>query len=392
MYNFQMFNPVNIIFGKDSIGNLPNLLIDKNKILFAYGSGSIKLNGVYDQVKNVLIHKEVIEFPGIEANPDFDTLMNAVTLCRKNKIDFILAVGGGSVIDGCKFIANAVPFKGADPWDILLGAKCESAIPLGCILTLPATGTEMNSFSVISRRNTKQKKDFSSIHSYPKFSILDPTVTYSLPERQIINGIIDPFVHVTEQYLTFPVNAPLQSRQSEAILLTLIEEGPKALKNKTNYDIRANLMWCATHALNGIIGKGVPQDWATHAIGHELTALFGIDHAQTLAIILPALLKHEFEVKKQKLAHYAKNVFNLSYASENKLAKVAIEKTEKFFRSLGAKTRLSENKILKNDLNKIAQKVMQTSQGKKLGENERIGENEVLGILKFAWPKYDLSK
>jgi NADP-dependent alcohol dehydrogenase len=388
MYNFQFFNPVNIVFGKDSIGNLPSLLNDKSKILFAYGGGSIKGNGVYEQVKNALAHKDVFEFQGIEPNPEFDTLMDAVEICRKNKIDFILAVGGGSVIDGCKFIANAVKFKKSDPWEILLGAKCESALPLGCVLTLPATGSEMNPYSVVSRRSIMQKKDFSSIHSYPKFSILDPVVTFSLPERQIINGIIDPFVHVTEQYLTFDVNSPLQNRQSEAILATLIEEGPKALKDPTNYDVRANLMWCATQALNGAIGKGVPQDWATHLIGHELTALFGLDHAQTLAVILPALLKHEFEFKKTKLAHYAKNVFGLTHSSETRLAKLSIDKTEKFFRSLGAKTRLSEYKISKNELKKVAVKVMETSNGEKLGEHNRIGENEVLGILEIAWSKY----
>lgn len=224
------------------------------------------------------------------------------------------------------------------------------------------------------------------MYSYPRFSILDPSVTFSLPERQIINGIIDPFVHVTEQYLTYDVNSPLQNRQSEAILCTLIEEGPKALKYQSDYDVRANLMWCATNALNGFVGKGVPQDWATHAIGHELTALFKLDHAQTLAVILPALLKHEFEFKKQRLAHYGKMVFNLTNTSENALAKSAIEKTENFFRSLGAKTRLSEYEIHKKELKEIAEKVIETSRGVKLGEHGRIGQNEILKILEIAWP------
>ena len=388
MYNFEFFNPVKIIFGKDTIGKLPSLLQDKNKILFAYGGGSIKKNGIYDQVKNALAHKEVIEFGGIEANPEYDTLMQAVEICKKNKIDFILAVGGGSVIDGCKFIANAVMFKKSDPWEIMLGEKSTAALPLGCILTLPATGSEMNPYSVVSRRSKKQKKDFSSIHSYPKFAILDPQVTFSLPERQVINGIIDPFIHVTEQYLTFNVNSPLQNRQSESILITLIEEGPKALKNPNNYDVRANIMCCATQALNGVISTGVPQDWATHAIGHELTALYNLDHAQTLAVILPALLKHELDVKKERLAHYAKSVFGLTHTSETRLANLAIEKTEKFFRKLGAKTRLSEYGILKKDLKNIAFKVIETSKGNKLGENKRIGEKEVFEILELAIIKY----
>lgn len=388
MQNFELFNPVKIIFGKDSIGNLPVLLHDKEKILFAYGGGSIKKNGVYEQVKQALIHKNVFEFSGIEANPDYDTLMKAVEICKKNKVDFILAVGGGSVIDGCKFIASAAKFDNGDPWNILLGEQPENALPLGCILTLPATGSEMNSFSVISRRNIKAKLSFASPLSYPKFSILDPNVTFSLPERQVINGIIDPFVHVTEQYLTYKINSPLQNRQSEAILLTLIEEGPRALKKKEDYYNRANIMWCATQALNGTIGKGVPQDWATHQIGHELTALYELDHAQTLAIVLPALLRHEYEYKKEKLIMLGKNVFGLNYTNESKIAKTAIDKTEKFFRTLGAKTRLSEYKISKKDLKNVAKKVMETSRGAKLGENARIGEKEVHGILELAYESY----
>ncbi|MGY3802983.1 iron-containing alcohol dehydrogenase [Pigmentibacter ruber] len=388
MLNFELFNPVKIIFGKDTIGNLPSLLQNKEKILFAYGGGSIKKNGVYDQIKQALIHKDVYEFSGIEVNPEYETLMKAVELCKKCRIDFILAVGGGSVIDGCKFIANAAKYKKNDPWELVIGAQSEKAIPLGCVLTLPATGSEMNGFSVISRRSMNAKKGFFSPHSYPEFSILDPSVTFSLPDRQIINGIIDPFVHVTEQYLTYKINSPLQNRQSEAILKTLIEEGPKAIKRKEDYNNRANIMWCATQALNGTIGKGVPQDWATHEIGHEITALYGLDHAQTLAVILPALLQNEYDYKKEKLIDFGKNVFSLDYNSEAKIAKTAINKTEKFFRSLGAKTRLSEYKIPKKELKHIAKKVMETSKGVKLGENSRIGENEILEILEIAWPSY----
>ncbi|RDB37158.1 MAG: iron-containing alcohol dehydrogenase [Spirobacillus cienkowskii] len=385
MYNFEYYNPVKIMFGQGTIGHLPALLTNRNKILFAYGSGSIKSNGIYEQIKQALAHKQVIEFQGIEPNPEYETLLKAVELCKKNNIDFILAVGGGSVIDGCKFIANAVKFKKNDPWLILEGSESDSALPIGCVLTLPATGTEMNPFAVISRRSLGQKKDFTSAHSFPQFSIIDPTVTYSLSERYIINGIIDPFVHVTEQYLTFDVNSPLQNRQSEAILITLIEESAKVFKDPNNYDVRANLTWCATQALNGLIGKGVPQDWATHAIGHELTALYGLDHAQTLAIVLPALLKNQFENKKQRLAHYSKAVFKLNYATEGKLAKAGIDKTEKFFRSLGCKTRLNEYGIPKKDIKKIATKVLETSAGKKLGEKKSIGQEEVVEILELSY-------
>jgi NADP-dependent alcohol dehydrogenase len=243
----------------------------------------------------------------------------------------------------------------------------------------------MNPFAVFSRSSLGKKKDFTSVHSFAPFSIIDPTVTYSLSDRYIINGIIDPFVHVTEQYLTFDVNSPLQNRQSEAILITLIEEAAKVFKDPNNYDVRANLTWCATQALNGLIGKGVPQDWATHAIGHELTALYGLDHAQTLAIVLPALLKNQFENKKQRLAQYAKAVFKLNYATEGKLAKAAIDKTEKFFRSLGCKTRLNEYGIPKKDIKKIATKVLETSAGKKLGEKKSIGQEEVIEILELSY-------
>ncbi|WP_186646119.1 iron-containing alcohol dehydrogenase [Fluviispira vulneris] len=387
MDNFQLFNPVNVIFGKNTIGELPNLLKDKSNILFAFGGGSIKKNGVYQQIRSALANKNIIEFSGIEANPDFDTLIKAVELCKKEGVEFILAVGGGSVIDGCKFIAHAVKYKGKNAWDILCGKEVKEALPLGCVLTLSATGSEMNTFSVISRRSTKEKRAFSSPLSFPKFSILDPTFSFSLPERQIINGIIDPFVHVTEQYLTYIVNAPLQTRQSEAILMTLIEEGPKALKNSDDYEARANLMWCATNALNGTIGKGVPQDWATHEIGHELTAQFGLDHAQTLAVILPAVLKHEFENKKKKLAHYGAKVFAIKGDSDTKIAKQAIEKTEKFFRSLGAKTRLSEYKITKKALKAIPEQVMKVTGGKKLGEHGNIGAKEIGKILDLAFEK-----
>ncbi|BBH54505.1 iron-containing alcohol dehydrogenase [Fluviispira sanaruensis] len=387
MDNFQLFNPVNVIFGKNTIGELPNLLKDKSNILFAFGGGSIKKNGVYQQIRSALANKNIIEFSGIEANPDYDTLIKAVELCKNESVDFILAVGGGSVIDGCKFIAHAAKFKGKNAWDILCGKEVKDALPLGCVLTLSATGSEMNTFSVISKRSTKEKRAFSSTLSFPKFSILDPTFSLSLPERQIINGIIDPYVHVTEQYLTYNVNAPLQTRQSEAILLTLIEEGPKALKNLENYEMRANLMWCATNALNGTIGKGVPQDWATHEIGHELTAQFGLDHAQTLAVILPAVLKHEFENKKKRLAHYGTKVFAIKGDSDSKIAKQAIEKTEKFFRSLGAKTRLSEYKITKKSLKAIPEQVMKVTGGKKLGEHGNIGAKEIGKILDLAFEK-----
>ena len=277
-------------------------------MLLAYGGGSIKNNGVYQQVCDALSDHQVVEFAGIEPNPSYETTMRAVELVKSEQVDFILAVGGGSVIDGCKFIAAAAKFDG-EPWDILAkNAKVTDAVPLGVVLTLPATGSESNSFAVVSKLATKDKFAFGSPLVQPKFAILDPSVMASLPERQITNGIVDAFVHVMEQYLTYSVNAKVQDRFAEGILQTLIEEGPKMFAEPDS-DARANVMWSATMALNGLIGAGVPQDWSTHGIGHEITALYGLDHAQTLAIILPRMMWEMREEKQEKLLQYAKRIW-----------------------------------------------------------------------------------
>ncbi len=295
MLNFTYHNPVKVVFGKGAIAELPKLIPAEAKVLMTYGGGSIKQNGVYEQVIHAMQGRPMLERGGIEPNPRYETCMKAVELAKAEGVDFLLAVGGGSVVDGTKFIAAAVPYRGGDPWDMLLdwGRVPANPLPLGCVLTLPATGSEMNGGAVISRESTGEKLFFVTPQTFPRFSILDPETTYSLPPRQVANGIVDAWVHTTEQYLTYPAEAPLQDRQAEAILLTLIEEGPKALADPQNYAVRANLMWCATQALNGLIGCGVPQDWATHMIGHELTALYGIDHAQSLALVLPGVLRGE---------------------------------------------------------------------------------------------------
>ena len=293
MENFVYHNPVKIVFGKGSIAQLGSLVPATARVLITYGGGSIKRNGVYDQVCRALGSHRVCEFSGIEPNPRYETCMRAVTLARAEKTDFLLAVGGGSVLDGTKFIAAAIPYASGDPWKIVSqGRPTAVATPLGCVLTLPATGSEMNGFAVISRDSTQEKLAFASPYIYPQFSIMDPETTYSLPPRQVANGIVDAFVHVAEQYLTSGPPAPLQDRQAEAILATLIEQAPKVLSQPQDYDTRANLMWCATQALNGLIGCGMTQDWSTHMIGHELTALYGIDHAQSLAIVLPAVWRN----------------------------------------------------------------------------------------------------
>jgi len=341
MQNFSFYNPTKILFGQGQIAALAEELPAKAKVLMTYGGGSIQRNGTYDEVKAALTGHALVEFGGIEANPHFETLMRAVELARKEQVDFILAVGGGSVIDGSKFIAAAFYHEG-DAWDILAEhAPVQRALPLGTVLTLPATGSEMNPFAVVTRASTQEKLPFSSPHVYPRFSVLDPTKTFTLPARQVANGIVDAFTHTMEQYLTYPVNAPLQDRFAEGILQTLIEEGPKTLRHPQDYDARANVMWCATLALNGLIGAGVPQDWATHMIGHEITALHGLDHAQTLAVVLPATMQRQRAAKHAKLVQYGRRVWGLD-GEEEHIVDAAIARTRGFFESLGVKTRLRD--------------------------------------------------
>lgn len=384
MENFNYHNPVRIEFGKGSIAELVNLIPPHTKTMMTYGGGSIMRNGVYDQVREALRGRTLIEFGGIEPNPKYETLMKAVALARAEGVEFLLAVGGGSVLDGTKFIASAVPFAGKEPWDIVSKhAPVDSAIPLGCVLTLPATGSEMNPFAVISRASTEEKLPFSSAHIYPRFSILDPVTTFSLPRRQIMNGVVDAFVHVMEQYATCDANAPLQNRQAEAILITLIEEGPKTLKHPKDYDARANLVWCATQALNGTIGCGVPQDWTTHMIGHELTALYGIDHGQSLAVVLPGTLRQQKKQKRKKLAQYGERVFGLKGDTIDGLATRAIESTEEFFRSLGVKTKLREYEIPEEAAEIVAARL--DRRGALLGEHGDIGRKEVAEILRLVY-------
>ncbi|MHB1245080.1 MAG: iron-containing alcohol dehydrogenase [Sulfuriferula sp.] len=342
MLNFTFHNPTKIVFGTETIAQLNQLIPPKARVLVLYGGSSARKNGTLDEVKVALGNRVMQEFGGIEANPTYETLMRAVELVQKEGLDFLLAVGGGSVIDGTKFVAAAVPFAG-DPWEILLshGGKVESAVPLASVLTLPATGSEMNNGSVITRKATKTKLAFSSPHVFPRFSILDPSKTFTLPPQQIANGVADAFVHITEQYLTYPVHGMVQDRFAESLLQTLIELGPMVLAAPENYENRANLMWVATLALNGLIGAGVPQDWATHMIGHELTAQYGIDHARTLAIVLPSLLNIQRVDKHAKLLQYAERVWQIRDGDDEQRIDEAIRRTAAFFDSIGIPTRLS---------------------------------------------------
>jgi NADP-dependent alcohol dehydrogenase len=378
--NFVYYNPVRILFGKGSIARLAEQIPSGARVLLLYGGGSIKRNGVYEQVMQAARGLGAVEFGGIEANPRYETLMQAVDIVRREKCDFLLSVGGGSVLDGTKFIAAAVPFAGADPWELLSRhTPVRAALPVGAVLTLPATGSEMNGNSVISRESTREKLAFSSPLLLPRFSILDPETTMSLPPRQTANGVIDAFVHVFEQYMTYPAAAPLQDRQAEAILLTLIEVGPRLMAEPSSYDHRATLMWSATQALNGLIGCGVPQDWSTHGIGHELTAAFGLDHAQTLAVVLPALLRHQQAPKRAKLLQYGERVWGITEGSEQARSELAIVRTEEFFRSLGVKTRLSEYGIAATELADIGGRIF--ARDGKIGEHRDLGAGEINAIL-----------
>lgn len=346
MQNFEFYNPTKIVFGQGQVAQLDTLVPKDARVLVLIGGQSAKQNGTLDEALQALGARHVEVFEGVEPNPRYETLLNAVELIKQNKLDFLLAVGGGSVIDGTKFVAAAACFHG-DAWDILLkrGDNVQAAMPYGTILTLPATGSEMNNGSVITKDSEKAKLFFSSDFVYPQFSILDPTKSYTLPPRQLANGVVDAFTHTVEQYLTYPVGAMVQDRFAEGLLSTLIEIGPKLLANPTDYQLQANFMWTASLALNGLIGAGVPQDWATHMIGHEITALHGLDHAQTLAIILPSMLHERSESKREKLLQFAERVWHINTGNENERITQAIQNTRDFFESLGVKTYLSDYQI-----------------------------------------------
>jgi NADP-dependent alcohol dehydrogenase len=343
MNNFEFKNPTKIIFGKNKIADLSKEIPAKSKILMLYGGGSIKTNGIYTQVKKALSSFELVEFGGIPANPEYSILMDALEVIKSQKITFLLAVGGGSVIDGTKFLAAAALYEGETPWEILTSGKpVLKGMPFGTVLTLPATGSEMNSGFVLTRKETKEKLASGGPALFPLFSILDPQVVSSIPQKQIANGLADAYTHVLEQYMTYPNDALLQDRFAESILQTLVEVAPVILKDPSDYQAASNFMWCCTMALNGLIGQGVPQDWAVHMMGHELTALFGIDHARTLAIIAPSHYRYNLDAKKIKLAQYAERIWGVTKGTIDERAKAGIDKTEEFFHSLGIKTKLSE--------------------------------------------------
>lgn len=339
MNNFTFHNPTRLIFGKGTIAQLATAIPFTHRILVTFGGGSVKKNGVYDQVKAALGERDVVEFWGIEPNPTVETLRNAMKLGRDKQVDFLLAVGGGSVIDGTKLIAAGLQYDG-DAWELVKKGAYYHSVPMGCVLTLPATGSEMNNGAVISCGETQEKYPFYT--NYPLFSILDPETTYSLPDYQIACGIADTFVHVMEQYLTTTGQSRLMDRWAEGILSTLIEIAPQIKADKRNYDLMADFMLSATMGLNGFIALGVTQDWATHMIGHELTALKGLTHGATLAIVFPGLMRTLRKQKQDKILQYGERVWNVTSGTPDERVDETIRKTEDFFRSLGLATRLNE--------------------------------------------------
>ncbi|ANQ50957.1 iron-containing alcohol dehydrogenase [Flammeovirga sp. MY04] len=388
MKNFELWNPTRLVFGENQLENVhKHIPAGVKNILLVFGGGSIKKNGVHETVTSALKDYNVIDFGGIEPNPRYETIMKAREVALKENVDFILAVGGGSVIDACKFLCVATPYTDGDPWDIItkrLGKVVTEAIPFGTVLTLPATGSEMNSGSVVTRASSKEKLAFGGPLCFPKFSVLDPRVVASLPERQIVNGITDAFTHVLEQYLTYPADAPLQDRFAEGILQTLVEIGPKVIHNPSDSTVAGNFMFCCTMALNGLIQQGVPTDWATHMIGHELTALFEIDHARTLAIIGPNLYRVMFNNKKEKLAQYGERVWGITKGSLEEKAQKTIERTVEFFHSMGIKTKISD---YTEDYSEVAKTITSRFEERKwmgLGERGDVTLEKVEEIVEMS--------
>lgn len=409
MLNFEYQNPTKILFGKGQITKINNEIPSDAHVLIIYGGGSVISNGTLDLAKRALSGRKTTEFAGIEPNPDYETLMKAVDVIKKERISYLLAIGGGSVIDGCKFIAAAACWELGDPWEILhnRGKGIRNVIPFGCILTLPATGSEMNHHAVISRKTrqislpsasgsqgnsgamamqsqiAKEKLAFSNDKVFPQFAVLDPTTTFSLPKSQVANGIVDAFCHVIEQYLTYPINANLQDRFAESIMQTLLDDGLKSYHQPNEYESRANLMWCATMALNGLIGSGVPQDWSSHVIGHELTALFGLAHAETLAIVVPSNMAIRKQEKRAKLLQYAKRIWSIDTQNEDAAIQQAIDKTIAFFESLGFATHLSHYQITEAHIPDILTSLSKHGMTK-IGENGSVSLDVCEEILKKA--------
>ena len=386
MNNFDFKNPTKIIFGKGQIAQLSTEIPKDAKILMLYGGGSIKKNGIYEQVKEALNNHELLEFGGIPANPEYEVLLEALTVIKEQKITYLLAVGGGSVIDGTKFLASAALYEGEEPWDILSKRiRTEVGFPFGTVLTLPATGSEMNSGAVVTRKETGEKLGMGGPGLFPQFSILDPEVVKSIPVRQLANGLADSFTHVMEQYMTYNTEAWLQDRIAESIMETIIEVAPKIMKDPSDYDAASNFMWCCTMALNGLIQKGVASDWAIHMMGHELTALYGIDHARTLAIVAESHYRFFFKEKLERLAQFGERVWKIKGDTQEATAEIAIDKMVDFFHSLGIETQLSKyTDEYEGAAEKIAD-ILKSRGWVKIGERQLVTPEAVTKIIKASY-------
>jgi len=386
MNNFKYRNPTKILFGKGQMENLSTEIPADSKILMLYGGGSIMKNGIYDQVKKALSGFEVVEFGGIPANPEYSVLLEALKVIKDENITYLLAVGGGSVIDGTKFLSAAALYEGETPWELLTNKKpVTEGMPFATVLTLPATGSEMNSGSVITRAETKEKLAFGGPGMFPQFSILDPEVITSIPQRQLANGIADAFTHVMEQYMTYPIGAKLQDRFAESIMQTLVEVAPAIMKDPSDYEAASDFMWSCTMALNGLIQQGVPGDWAVHSMGHELTALYGIDHARTLAILAGNHYRYNFETKKEKLAQYAERVWNITDGTLEEKAHAGISKTDEFFKSLGIDIKLSEYTTDYSETGKIVAERFTERGWDGLGEHKSLKPSDAQKIIEMSY-------
>lgn len=367
MNNFIYYNPTKLVFGKGQIARLPKLIPADKRIMITFGGGSAKRNGVYDQVVKALEGRHFIEFWGIEANPSVETLRKAIALGKEHKVDFLLAVGGGSVIDGTKLVSAGLLYDG-DAWELVLKGSYDRTVPLASVLTMAATGSEMNNGAVISCYETQEKYAFFS--NNPVFSILDPETLFTLPTRQIACGLADTYVHVLEQYLTTPGQSRLMDRWSEGILHTVVEVAPKVLGETRDYDTMSEYMLSATLALNDMIRMGVREDWATHMIGHELTALHGLTHGATLAIVINGTLRTLREQKRGKLLQYGERIWGITMGTEEERVEAAIAATESFFRSLGLSTHLSEEGIGEETIAEIERRF--NASGVHYGEAENV--------------------
>lgn len=386
MNNFKYRNPTKILFGKGQIENLSTEIPANSKILMLYGGGSIMKNGIYEQVTKALSGYEVVEFGGIPANPEYSVLLDALKVIKEENITYLLAVGGGSVIDGTKFLSAAALYEGDTPWDLLTNKKpVTEGLPFATVLTLPATGSEMNSGSVITRAETKEKLAFGGPGLFPVFSVLDPEVIKSIPQRQLANGIADAFTHVLEQYMTYPIGAKLQDRFAESIIQTLVEVAPAIMKDPSDYEAASNFMWSCTMALNGLIQQGVPGDWAVHSMGHELTALYGIDHARTLAILAGNHYRYNFETKKEKLAQYAERVWNVTDGTLEEKAHAGINKTDEFFKSLGIDIKLSDYTQEYEETGSIVAKRFTERGWDGLGEHKSLTPTDAQKIIEMSY-------